>query len=301
MKRLLLIASTAILLSSCSVVQKTSKSLSLTTDAVQLPTFYEISVSDKLARKDTTWVRSWFSSDRSSVEDIKSFVTASILESHKADVLVEPKLSLKETGYPWEKVYNLTIAGYPAKYKNFHTATPAEFDMLYGKRVNEYLDKSDLSLVLPMAGGAEHQVVSPLQTSPNKFGAAKTGSFNSRPMEKRTYVDLLVVPESAPFVSVGRGRFTTPNLYRGVEVFFGEFDNDLALGIMMDYRYYFGRQNVSPFVGATVGAAFMDEEFEIPLHLTAGLSMSKFDLGISANYLLLFGELYPSISLRFRF
>lgn len=300
MRRFFILVAAALSLVSCSVVQKTSKSLSLTPQAVQLPTFYELDVAENVVSKDTAWHRNWLSTDRSSVEDIKSVLTASILSANRADVLVEPKVSLKSVGYPWKKQYYLTVAGYPAKYKNFHTATPAEYDMLYGKRVDEYFGKSDLSLVLPSAGSVEKNHVNKSVTT--NF---LSSSNNERPMEARTYIDVFYIPDNLPLLGIGRGHFVNQNLFSGYEAFVGSIDygyrKSPVFGAVKDYRYYIGQGKLSPFVGAAAGLAFMDGDIGIPLQMTAGLSLSKIDLGLSVNYIIQYEQAYPSLTFRYRF
>ena len=116
MKKIILVSGVVLLLasSSCSVVQKTSSSLSLRPEFQQIPTLYELEVSPNAVSRDTSWTSGILSTDKTSLMGIQSIVTAQIIEAAGSDVLVEPKVSVKTVNRFFATDYKLTISGYPA-------------------------------------------------------------------------------------------------------------------------------------------------------------------------------------------
>lgn len=111
------------MMGSCTTVQKTAQTATIEARVVQYPTVADLEVSPQKISASTSWV-SLFS--LTSYSTRKTNLTAEMLKSAEADVLVEPQYIHTRTLFN----HDLEISGYPAKLKNFRKATEEDLKAL---------------------------------------------------------------------------------------------------------------------------------------------------------------------------
>ena len=122
MRNFLLIAFTAIMLSSCSTVQtRTSKTIDIVgSGVIHKPIIADLNVSQERVSKTVTF------SNMESIETAKNNVVRELLKERKADVLVEPTFESSTTN----RITELTVYGWPANYKNFRQIEESDIKFL---------------------------------------------------------------------------------------------------------------------------------------------------------------------------
>ncbi len=107
--------------SSCSTLQKsTARYVGIEAEINQYPTVTDLELADKAVTAEVTWNWSLLSFGTQGLNDRKMNLIADMLKKHNADVLVEPRYQFVKTSFGPRK---LTVTGYPAKYKNFRSAS----------------------------------------------------------------------------------------------------------------------------------------------------------------------------------
>ena len=110
------------MLSSCSVFQRSSRSIYANPEVSATITAADLVVSPVKVFGDTEGM-SQSSSLRGTKKECESYAIAVALEKVGADVLVEPRFTYKYTNGKLKKV---TVSGYPATYKDFRKANRAD-------------------------------------------------------------------------------------------------------------------------------------------------------------------------------
>lgn len=118
--KLLFILVAAVGLASCSTTKRTATTIAIETSVVQYPTVADLEIGERKVMKKVTW-SSLFS--MTSYGTRKGNTIAELVAESGADVLVEPQFIHKSNmlGH-----HELTVIGFPAKYKNFRKATEAD-------------------------------------------------------------------------------------------------------------------------------------------------------------------------------
>lgn len=117
MKTLSLVAA-LLLLSACASVQKveTAKTTEiLGPGVIQNPVIADLDVKEQK-------VRGTASGRRATAAEVKHMATVNAIKGANADVLVAPVFEMETTG----SRTTVTVTGFPATYKNFRHATPAD-------------------------------------------------------------------------------------------------------------------------------------------------------------------------------
>lgn len=129
MKKSIIFSAIALsLLCSCSTVKKTAQTAEVNTAIIQYPTVTDLEVLEP-ATMSTSW--SWNPFVRTSLKTRKSNLVANLLKEQGADVLLEERYIVESDGLGGGR---LTVTGYPAKFKGFRKATPADLEAI--KAVN---------------------------------------------------------------------------------------------------------------------------------------------------------------------
>lgn len=139
MKHIRIICFVALLasMSSCSVFRQTStnrtaRSLEIEADIQQMPTVADLIVDTTYVRHDTTWTNIPFKS-HSSKAAMREVLLGIMLEDNNADVIIQPREHVRTDVYhPFKQTYRMEIYGYPARYRNFRTATEEDLRILNG-------------------------------------------------------------------------------------------------------------------------------------------------------------------------
>lgn len=101
---------TVLILSSCAVTQKTTKSDYVDgPNVIQKPVVADLQVTETKVSGTATGKRS------QGVGDVKQMAIADALSKSNADVLIEPRYEIKTTF----SMITVNVTGYPATYKNF--------------------------------------------------------------------------------------------------------------------------------------------------------------------------------------
>ncbi|MCM1349346.1 MAG: hypothetical protein NC338_08035 [Firmicutes bacterium] len=125
----ILIVAFCALLCSCSSIKHTSTSVPVSSTVASF-TVADLDVQPTKIMSTTKWNYNPFV--RVSVENVKTNTAAKMLRQADADVLLEPEYIIERRGFL--RGGSVTVIGFPAKFKNFHTMTPEEAAIL--KEVN---------------------------------------------------------------------------------------------------------------------------------------------------------------------
>lgn len=124
-----------ILLSSCGTIKKIDgKAVDIDCNVTQYPTVAELNIKEKKVSGSIEWEDKWFGR-RIPVQVRKGNLIAEVSAQAGADVLVEPQF-IFEQGSRGLRSRKLSVSGYPATFKNFRPATPADIELL--KLVDSY-------------------------------------------------------------------------------------------------------------------------------------------------------------------
>lgn len=121
---ILLLACGTLLLSSCQTVKKTATTVDVENSVSQYPAVADLDIQGKI-EGTSEWGFRPFHFGEPSLELAKSNLIADLLKQHNADVLLEPQFIFEKESYG---VRRLVVTGFPATYKNFRNATPADIE-----------------------------------------------------------------------------------------------------------------------------------------------------------------------------
>ncbi|MDE6460824.1 MAG: hypothetical protein K2K52_08380 [Paramuribaculum sp.] len=122
-KSLIISALSALTLSSCAVTQRTNTASTVPVDAkIYNVTVADLDVQEQRATSTSNWKWNLFSSF--SLSKVKKNAEAELLKETGADVIVDPQYEVERRGAL--RGGSVTVSGYPARYTNFHSITPAE-------------------------------------------------------------------------------------------------------------------------------------------------------------------------------
>lgn len=116
----------ALLLSSCTTITKTASTADVQTGIFQYPTVADLEVKDKTTNT-LIWSFRPFHIGEPSLEVAKGNLIAQTLQEKDADVILEPQFIFTRTSYGERE---LVLMGFPAKFKDFRKATPADIEAL---------------------------------------------------------------------------------------------------------------------------------------------------------------------------
>ncbi|MBR1480810.1 MAG: hypothetical protein IJ609_02640 [Paludibacteraceae bacterium] len=122
-------------LSSCSLFRgtsttRTARTLDISSEIVQMPTVADLVVDTVAVSMDTTWTNVTFKRmDQKSA--MRKVLLGQMMEAARADVIVQPREQHDVTvHHPFKQTHYLRVWGYPARFRNFRTATEADMDLL---------------------------------------------------------------------------------------------------------------------------------------------------------------------------
>lgn len=124
-KQILFILGIALVASSCSTVQYTSKTVPV---ATQIQTLTVADVKVEPSRQETTMNWSWTPFSTFSLSAVKEAATHKLLKETKGDLLIEPQVEVKRRGL--FRGGSINISGYPATYANFRSMTKEDAEII---------------------------------------------------------------------------------------------------------------------------------------------------------------------------
>ena len=289
--------------SSCGTMRSTSttrtaRTFEIESDIQQLPTVADLVVDTVLAKNDTSWTNISFKHVMLKSE-MRKVLLGEMLENTNADVIVQPREKVQTKVYhPFKQSYTMQVVGYPARYRNFRTATEEDLRILQG------LDPQPVNyntIYIGANAGYSQKTISAgdmtKAITPSKPIKTKKPPYLRNPfivgLEFGYYF------EPIRFMEGGHG-FTFQNNYLwrtknqnvylglgwGMEMAFGRYDSDndarpINIPVYFDSRFYFGRRKVIPFFELRLGADFLMDYFN---HKNDWKNSSDLRYGLGMHY-----------------
>lgn len=125
-KLLSVLAAGVLILSSCATSTKTAQVAEVQPVVCQYPTVADLEVMPK-AERHTQWYKGIIAGRCVSMSVREENLVAELLAEQGADVLLEKRVIRTTRTFGMQE---LTVIGYPAKLKNFRTATPDDLNAL---------------------------------------------------------------------------------------------------------------------------------------------------------------------------
>lgn len=317
MKRLLLIASAAAVLSSCAVTRtRTARTVDLDSEITQMPTVVELDIAETREYSEVfRWTNSLIQFNRRvSVRAMTDEAVAGLLERSGADVLVEPHVSVDRDIRLFATDYTLTVSGYPARYSSFRTATAEDIEKITAMRgpaersplrLADYLRTKSLAAphgtvgTMSVAGIGDS---APRWTRKNGYmGMVDAGLIlgSSDGREDGLHVSTThgVLFANRFFLGIGVGYQHIPQYWSGYNRDnlwshnYYDYRKTDMVNMFLNYRAYILKRKVSPFVDARIGLNYSsteiapDTSWGMYWDAGVGLSVGRFNVsGVYAQY-----------------
>lgn len=120
------VVATALAMTSCTTIKKTSSTSEINTNIYQYPTVADIEIMPKI-KYNVEWGFVPFNWGQPPIETRKGNMMADVLKSNDADILLEPQFIYEKTSYGKR---SLTVIGFPAKFKNFRKASKEDLEAM---------------------------------------------------------------------------------------------------------------------------------------------------------------------------
>lgn len=275
--RILYIILLAAGMSSCSMLHqsattRTARSFEIDTDIKQMPTVADLVVDSIYAREDTTWTNILFKYTVTKA-NMRDVLIGEILEQNNADVLVQPREKITNTiHHPFKQTYSMEIFGYPARYRNFRTATEEDIRILNG------IDPQPVNYnTIYIGGGFTGQPVAGAYTQAiTEMPVNKAKKDKKPPFVRNNYIGTVEFGYNwFPGFTMRYGghgfmintnhlfKTKNPNIYQGfgigLNANFGQYDSDndareWFIPIYYTPRFYFAQRKCIPFFDFRIGA-----------------------------------------------
>ena len=207
-------------MSSCSVsnyltTTRTARSLEIKSDIKQMPTVADLVVDTVYVRKDTAWTNTAKSFTTKAA--MRELLIGAMMEKANADLIIQPRENLVVKSESSKQLMRMEIYGYPARYRNFRTATEEDLRILNG------IDPKPANYnTIYIGSGAQHgPTLSPV------IGSAVAQAITPAPN---------VAPKGA-----GKGYLRKP-FYSSIEMGYNVFfpitgEGDVAHGFLVNTNY----------------------------------------------------------------
>lgn len=289
--------------SSCGTMRSTSttrtaRTLEIEADIQQLPTVADLVVDTVLAKNDTSWTNISFKHVMLKSE-MRKVLLGEMLENTNADVIVQPREKVQtKVFHPFKQSYTMQVVGYPARYRNFRTATEEDLRILQG------LDPQPVNyntIYIGANAGYSQKTISAgdmtKAITPSKPIKTKKPPYLRNPfivgLEFGYYYDPLNFMEGGhgfTFQNNFLWRTRNQNIYLGLgyglEMAFGKYDSDndarpINIPVYFDSRFYFAKRKVIPFFELRLGADFLMDYFN---HKNDWKNNSDLRYGLGMHY-----------------
>lgn len=277
--RILFLISVLASMYSCAVMNttttRTARSYVIETDIKQMPTVADLVVDSVYAKEDTTWTNSF--KQNTSKSDMRKLLLGKMLEDNDADVIIQPRESSKTTTQGAEQTNYMQVYGYPARYRNFRTATEQDLRIING------LDPQPVNYNTIYLGTGFQKA--PIASNMAKEIAApvKPRKLKKPPYVRNPYIANIEVGYNFlgffNFLEGGHGflfnfnslwRMKNPHIYEGIGVglnaIFGKYDGDndgreWLIPVYSHTRFYFAQRKCIPFFDFRIGTFVGIEEW----------------------------------------
>ncbi len=276
---------------SCKTTQsaytlRSGKSIDIQSNIVQMPAVADLVVDTTYVTADTTWQNTFGHTVMK--KDMRKVLIGKMMEETKADVIIEPHeqvVSQQEKAF--KKNYQMTISGYPARFRHFRTATLEDLRILNGLQPPT-VNKN----IIYLGGGYDGKRLMGTDNISPLFRTKKKNSRNNKDWRaedgRKKYHGTLDVGYVCSWQGVdspepfGHGvNINWSNLWlvsrhtmlgigaKANGLFLKESENDMTtkgqlwmLHFYFNPRFYFSRTKVAPFFDMRAGAGLSLEKEE---------------------------------------
>ena len=262
--------------SSWTTTNRTARSFVIETDIQQMPTVADLIVDTVYVRKDTTWTNT--SKSYTTKAAMRDLLIGAMMEKANADVIIQPRENVQVYSKSSKQTLRMEMYGYPARYRNFRTATEQDLRILQGldPQPNNY------NTIYIGSGVQKAPALSPVVAAPiAKAITPAPAEIQKRPkrppyLRKPFYATIELgwnmFPPITRMIDPGMGfvfnntylwRAKNPHIYEGfgvgVNSIFGRYDSDnnareWYIPMYWHNRFYFGLRKCIPFFDFRLGA-----------------------------------------------
>ena len=258
-------------LSNFTTTNRTARSFVIETDVKQMPTVADLVVDTVYVRKDTTWTNT--SKSITTKSAMRDLLIGAMMEKANADVIIQPRENVLVTTKSSKQTMHMEMYGYPARYRNFRTATEEDMRILSGAADRPV----NYNTIYIGSGFQQGAVLSPVVGTPAAKEITKAPEVAKKPkyMRNKFYMSVemgynmfffnTMYPSHGFLVNCTfLSRMKNPNIYEGMGLglnatFGGKYDSDndareWYIPIYWHNRFYFGQKKCIPFFDFRLGA-----------------------------------------------
>ena len=261
-------------ISSWTTTNRTARSFVIETDIQQMPTVADLIVDTVYVRKDTTWTNT--SKSYTTKAAMRDLLIGAMMEKANADVIIQPRENVQVYSKSSKQTLRMEMYGYPARYRNFRTATEQDLRILQG------LDPqpTNYNTIYIGSGAQKAPALSPVVAAPIAKAITPAPEIQKKPkkpayLRKPFYTTIELgwnmFPPITRLRDVAMGfvfnnsylwRMKNAHIYEGfgfgVNNNFGRYDNDndareWNIPIYWHNRFYWGLRKVIPFFDFRLG------------------------------------------------
>lgn len=290
----------AALFSSCTATYKTrtAKTVEISNSIIQMPTVVDLEVDTMVVKRDTVWTSTLFKNPGQPLKSQIKTVTAALLESAGADVLVQPSVSHDVTYHNIIKsTHTLSVSGFPARYGRFRTMTAddaAVIDILAGNKREQHTMIADYRTAIPQApaaAGSIGKLSKPIKPVYKPKVKRQKVEDPNRYQRKTGYCGMVDIGWIGDYYSLGISASTTHGYQAGKYFFIGAgleyacyfgHDDYHILPIYLDLRAYFMNRRFSPYVETRLGADALNAD--LYFSIGGGFAIGHFQIGAGYRF-----------------
>lgn len=264
-------------MSSCGIstwttTKSTARSFVIEPNIQQMPTVADLVVDTVYVRKDTTWTNN--KKATMSKEAMRELLIGAMLEEASADVIIQPRENVVVSSQSSKQTLRMEMYGYPARYRNFRTATEQDLKILNGidpQPVNNYTIYIGSDFQKPALSPAVGTVAKAVTPAPEPKKKPKKPAYLRKPFYVTVEAGYNFFPpfgmidpaHGFVFNNTYLWRMKNHHIYEGVGIglnsVFGQYDNDndareWHIPIYWHNRFYFGLRKYIPYFDFRLGS-----------------------------------------------
>lgn len=271
----------AVGLSSCSLFQRTAtthtaRTIEIETDIQQMPTVADLVVDTVYVREDTTWTNISFKYTMPKAE-MRKVLLGEMMEKANADVIVQPREKVTNGIYhPFKQTYTMEVWGYPARYRNFRTATEEDIRILNGidpqpTNYNTiYINGGGNYSPRPISGQSTRSITPAKLNKPKKPGYQRDSYIGNIEIGYNYLPTGGAMCHGFVINTTHLWRTKNPHVYQGFGMglnagfssayrsnaysSYTELNQEYLIPIYYSPRFYFSRTRVAPYLDLRAGA-----------------------------------------------
>ena len=269
--------------SSWTTTNRTARSFVIETDIQQMPTVADLVVDTVYVRQDTTWTNT--SKSYTTKAAMRDLLIGAMMEKANADVIIQPRENVTVYSKSSKQTLRMEMYGYPARYRNFRTATEQDLRVLQG------LDPqpTNYNTIYIGSGAQKAPTLSPVVAAPIAKAITPAPEIQKKPKKpaylRKPFYATIEFEWNMFFINGDRGpsmalsfnntylwRMRNPNIYEGfglgLHTFSFGYDKERLWHIPLYWhnRFYFGKRKCIPFFDFRLGAFVTVREFDYQGH-----------------------------------